>query len=99
MCRKHNPAHRHRRIHHGMGAVEAEEGFGTIVVPQVCPSPPHGGSLTLDTSCGIRALHPFVMVHPHRAGDLVQEHSRQCAFTRVVNVSAFQAGMDNADDV
>ena len=35
MCRKHNPAHRHRRIIHGMGAVEADEGFGTIVVPQV----------------------------------------------------------------
>ena len=38
MCRKHNPAHRHRRIVHGMGmdATETEEGFGTMVVPQVC---------------------------------------------------------------
>ena len=35
MCRKHNPASRHRRIVHGMGAVETDEGFGTIVVPQV----------------------------------------------------------------
>ncbi len=41
MCRKHNPAHRHRRIVHGMGImpmmdpVEAEEGFGSMIVPQV----------------------------------------------------------------
>ncbi len=34
MCRKHNPVSRHRRIDHGMGAVEMDTGFGSMVVPQ-----------------------------------------------------------------
>ena len=36
MCRKHNPTHRHRRIVHGVDAVEKEDGFGSMVVPEVC---------------------------------------------------------------
>ena len=40
MCRKHNPTRRHRRIKHGRCAVEAEEGFGSMVVPQVCGAVP-----------------------------------------------------------
>ena len=34
MCRKHNPVSRHKRIDHGMGAVEMDTGFGSMVVPQ-----------------------------------------------------------------
>ena len=40
MCRKHNPAHRHRHIVHGIDAMlDTEEGFDTMVVPQVCTEP------------------------------------------------------------
>ena len=35
MCRKHNPVSRHRRIDHGVGAVEMDTGFGSVIVPQV----------------------------------------------------------------
>ena len=44
MCRKHNPTRRHRRIVHGQGAVEKEEGLHSLVVPQVwgvLPDPLH----------------------------------------------------------
>ena len=41
MCRMHNPVSRHKRIDHGMGAVEMDTGFGSVVVPQVRAGPSH----------------------------------------------------------
>ena len=66
MCRKHNPTSRHRRIVHGTGAVESEEGFGSMVVPQV------RGALTTGTVLPDphqsekvdRVLHPVFDLRP-----------------------------------
>ena len=73
MCRKHNPAHRHRHIIHSMSAMEMEEGFDTMVVPQVRECFPKGTVVAgpLSRRGSNRALAVCIMSHPRRAGSII----------------------------